>query len=73
MCKCQTEVYSRVVGYYRPVQQWNRGKQAEFIDRVNFDVGAAPTTNPATPAELLAALRASQRDGPTYNEGEVGQ
>lgn len=38
MCKHQTEVYSRVVGYYRPVQQWNKGKQAEFKDRVAFDV-----------------------------------
>ena len=27
------EVYSRVVGYYRPVDQWNKGKQAEFEDR----------------------------------------
>lgn len=31
------EVYSRVVGYIRPVDQWNPGKQAEFADRVNFD------------------------------------
>lgn len=29
-CKSETEVYSRVVGYLRPVQQWNKGKQAEF-------------------------------------------
>lgn len=28
-----TEVYSRVVGYYRPVQNWNRGKQEEFKQR----------------------------------------
>lgn len=27
------EVYSRVVGYYRPVQNWNEGKQQEFADR----------------------------------------
>ena len=27
------EVYSRVVGYMRPVQQWNKGKQQEFKDR----------------------------------------
>lgn len=33
--KC--EVYSRVVGYLRPVGQWNDGKQAEHSDRVNFD------------------------------------
>lgn len=34
--KC--EVYSRVVGYIRPVQQWNDGKQAEFDDRKPFTV-----------------------------------
>jgi anaerobic ribonucleoside-triphosphate reductase len=27
------EVYSRVVGYFRPVNQWNKGKQAEFKNR----------------------------------------
>jgi ribonucleoside-triphosphate reductase len=32
-CGKTTEVYSRVVGYLRPVQQWNPGKQAEFADR----------------------------------------
>lgn len=29
----EAEVYSRVVGYYRPVQNWNRGKQLEFQER----------------------------------------
>jgi anaerobic ribonucleoside-triphosphate reductase len=29
----RTEVYSRVVGYYRPVRDWNRGKQEEFSER----------------------------------------
>ena len=33
--KC--EVYSRVVGYLRPVDQWNTGKRAEFTDRKTFD------------------------------------
>lgn len=33
--KC--EVYSRVVGYLRPVSQWNDGKQAEFNDRAVFE------------------------------------
>lgn len=33
----KTEVYSRVVGYYRPISQWNNGKQAEFAQRENFD------------------------------------
>ncbi|RKX59007.1 MAG: hypothetical protein DRP29_05500 [Thermodesulfobacteriota bacterium] len=36
MAKTKCEVYSRVVGYLRPVQQWNEGKQAEFKDRVTF-------------------------------------
>lgn len=39
--KVKTEVYSRVSGYYRPVSQWNRSKQAEFKERKNlhfFDV-----------------------------------
>ena len=32
------ECYSRVVGYYRPVEQFNAGKKAEFADRVDFKV-----------------------------------
>ncbi|MCD6149264.1 ribonucleoside triphosphate reductase [bacterium] len=36
--KQRCEVYSRVVGYIRPVQQWNEGKQAEFEDRKEFVV-----------------------------------
>ena len=38
------EVYSRVVGYIRPVDQWNPGKQAEFHDRLMFD-GTSLETN----------------------------
>jgi ribonucleoside-triphosphate reductase len=33
--KC--EVYSRVVGYLRPVSQWNDGKQSEYTDRKEYD------------------------------------
>jgi len=33
----QTEVYSRVSGYFRPVAQWNNGKKAEFKDRKMLD------------------------------------
>jgi len=35
-CHAETEVYSRVVGYLRPVKQWNNGKQAEFGMRKTF-------------------------------------
>ena len=37
-CNSETEVYSRVVGYLRPVKQWNPGKQAEFSLRTTFRV-----------------------------------
>jgi ribonucleoside-triphosphate reductase len=37
-CGSQIEVYSRVVGYYRPVQYWNDGKREEFKDRKAFQV-----------------------------------
>jgi len=37
-CPQKTEVYSRVVGYYRPVSEWNKGKRAEFADRQPFDL-----------------------------------
>lgn len=32
-----TEIYSRVVGYYRPVQNWNLGKKQEFTERNTYD------------------------------------
>ena len=35
-CGSDTEVYSRIVGYYRPIQNWNPGKQEEFKDRIEF-------------------------------------
>lgn len=32
------EVYSRIVGYLRPVSAWNEGKRQEYADRVTFEV-----------------------------------
>ncbi len=37
-CSMATEIYSRVVGYLRPVKQWNKGKRAEFNKRKTFKV-----------------------------------
>lgn len=34
--KIPVECYSRVVGYFRPVSQWNKGKQAEFDNRTQY-------------------------------------
>ncbi len=37
-CNRQCEVYSRVVGYHRPVQNWNHGKKEEFKERIEFNI-----------------------------------
>ena len=37
-CGEKTEVYSRITGYYRPVQNWNDGKSQEFKDRKVYDI-----------------------------------
>ena len=34
--KCETEVFSRVTGFFRPVKSWNEGKVAEFHDRNKY-------------------------------------
>jgi ribonucleoside-triphosphate reductase len=37
-CGAKTEIYSRVVGYFRPVENWNHGKKQEFKDRKVFKI-----------------------------------
>ncbi len=48
-CGEKTEVYSRITGYYRPVQNWNDGKLAEFKERKTYNVteGACEKTETA--------------------------
>jgi len=41
-CQQKTEVYSRVCGFFRPVQQWNKGKQEEFSQRREYVVENSP-------------------------------
>jgi hypothetical protein len=38
MCGKKTEVFSRVVGYHRPITNWNKGKQEEFKDRHPYTI-----------------------------------
>ncbi len=47
-CQANCEVYSRVVGYLRPVDQWNDGKQAEFAMRKTFDRSTIMASVPLT-------------------------
>ena len=48
ICGARSEVYSRVVGYLRPVDQWNDGKQAEFNIRKTFDRSTVMASAPLT-------------------------
>ncbi len=48
VCGMPSEVYSRVVGYLRPVDQWNDGKQAEFTIRKTFDKSTMLASAPLT-------------------------
>ena len=40
-CGKKTEVYSRITGYYRPVQNWNDGKAQEYNDRKTYNIGTS--------------------------------
>ena len=44
-CGNECEIYSRIVGYIRPVSQWNKGKKAEFINRKTFNMVKAEEYN----------------------------
>jgi ribonucleoside-triphosphate reductase (formate) len=47
-CGAETEVYSRVTGYFRPVKNWNRGKREEFKDRKGYDLEKSAKSEPKT-------------------------
>ena len=38
-CGAKTEVWSRITGYYRPIQNWNEGKSQEYKERKEYDIG----------------------------------
>lgn len=50
--KVPAEVYSRVVGYFRPVEQWNDGKKAEFSDRKTYDPVKLPVLTEKAEARI---------------------
>ena len=59
-CGEETEVYSRITGYYRPVKNWNAGKAQEFKDRNTYKVmNSAPKHD---------AIRASETAKPEVQE-----
>jgi len=58
-CNLPTVVYSRVVGFYTPVQSWNKGKRAEYDDRRNFQLNSTEkdTDKESRLRKTLQALR----------------
>ncbi|MFZ2071246.1 MAG: ribonucleoside triphosphate reductase [Halobacteriota archaeon] len=55
-CGGEAEVYSRVVGYLRPVNQWNEGKRAEFRIRKAFVVEPVKPIEPGVNRTVISAI-----------------
>ena len=53
-CGEKTEVYSRITGYYRPVQNWNDGKTQEFKERKVYDIENSKLTHDGPKEEKAA-------------------
>ena len=58
ICGKKTEVYSRITGYYRPVQNWNDGKSQEFKDRLVYNIGNSVLRKSAPAVEAPAPVAA---------------
>ncbi|WP_352419021.1 ribonucleoside triphosphate reductase [Proteiniborus sp.] len=52
-CGGDTEVWTRVVGFHRPVQSWNKGKKEEFKDRLEFDTEVSLNDNEQSIREAI--------------------
>ncbi len=50
-CGKKTEVYSRITGYYRPIQNWNDGKSQEYKDRLVYNIGNSTLKSTVKPVE----------------------
>lgn len=69
ICKEKAEVYSRITGYYRPVQNWNAGKTQEYKNRKVYDVeksggcigGEEMKAEEANEPEVTAQVHAAQQ------------
>ena len=57
MKKVACEVYSRVVGYFRPVNNWNNGKRQEFAERVEFTEKESLEKNQSIPIACGSAYK----------------
>ena len=68
VCEGKTEVYSRITGYYRPVQNWNDGKSQEYKDRKVYNATIALNKEFALQAEKLPAEARKLEAAPNVEE-----
>lgn len=65
-CGAKTEVYSRITGYYRPVQNWNDGKLQEYANRKEYDIAHSVLKRPTRTMAKLSDFKGDV-------EVEIGQ
>lgn len=58
-----TEIYTRIVGYYRSLKNWNRGKREEYRHRRTFDVALSLQEGPKGAISLVDQLSLEERQG----------
>lgn len=63
-CGETTEVYSRITGYYRPVQNWNDGKSQEFKDRKVYDLNRSKLHITSKSGEDIGEVREYEAEEP---------
>jgi len=54
-CGETTEVYSRITGYYRPVQNWNDGKAQEYVNRKTYDIEKSHLMRPVSKVVTISS------------------
>lgn len=64
ICGSRTEVYSRITGYYRPVQNWNDGKLQEYDNRIEYEIANSLLKHPSCKSgkEQESAKKAVERE-----------
>ena len=65
-CGADTEVYSRITGYYRPVKNWNAGKTQEFKDRKTYSIEEMKT-----PVSTVAEIKKEEKTSVVKTDSKV--
>ena len=69
ICGQETEVYSRITGYYRPVKNWNDGKAQEYRDRRTYDLAHSVLTHSGPREEAAPAPAPEEKEEAALTDG----